>query len=397
MSAARVLATLFLLVVPIASGAAPVVHRGLTIVPHARLPQGLEGGFVDAEVDVRLDQMAVALDLFPTFLAISATFALVGGDEGAEGLKVGFPERLGDNPGQTVRDVIVFLDGIPSAETSVETRAGAGGEARWRVWTLDIKPHQRIEINVRFTEIFSEQTPVFYAAYVLRTGALWSGPVGKTQVHLKLHNVTPEAVESTGLAPTQGQPMRWVLDGTEPAEDVRLTIKLPKMALAEALEKAPNYISSQPVTPLQTWVDAVIRLQRVSAESGQTPDWISRYYDRLIEGLESDSALVKVETERLVAKLAADWKASGHTADSDDARWCSEGLFKHERKTMPWPPMLDLTGDVALTHNSDGLIRACVARIEHNRIRMRGMVAGFVALLCVLVLLGLKRRRRKSA
>ncbi len=378
------LLTVLLLLVAVQSRAQNTLYQGVTLLPGVSLPDGQR---VDSGSDVTLDDAAVALDLFPTFVAVSATFALVGGAEGETGLTMGFPLQLGDRPNAVLRNVIVFVDGMPLGNTKLKNGS--------RLWTLDIPPKKRVEINIRYSLIFGVSREIDLG-YQLGTGGLWKGPIRRSRVLLNLHNVPHDAVKSLGLSPSEPRPMRWLVENSEPKGDIRLKVSLPKMSLDEALEKAPNYISNQPVTPLQTWIDAVIRLQRVGADHGETPDWISRYYDRLIEGLESDSALANVEAERLLTLLAADWKAAEHTATGEDEIWCRDGLFKFERTQMPWPALLEVGPGTAMASHSDGLIRACVARIEHNRTRFRGLLTGLAVLFGAVLLLLFKRRQRKK-
>ncbi len=125
---------------------------------------------------------------------VECTFWFKNTKDSAVEVEIGFPEeRVGDqdNPYYEIRDFKTWIDGIA---VNVETKQAVespeiehfGDYTRWFTWKVAFKPG---ELHVIKNTYRIHQGANNYGGwdyrYVLKTGALWAGKVGKAEVYFK--------------------------------------------------------------------------------------------------------------------------------------------------------------------------------------------------------------------
>jgi hypothetical protein len=160
----------------------------------------MAGETVDVEVVERGDEIHAV---------VQASFTMVN-DGPDVVLKVGFPasttslfdelaapdasgRRLADAPArfspQALRAFRVSVDGreLRSWRQDVPAAAQAGFGADWLMWEMAYPAGQTTRVDVSYEQVLTDRAGdrVVQPMYVLRTGALWSGPIGDATITLR--------------------------------------------------------------------------------------------------------------------------------------------------------------------------------------------------------------------
>jgi hypothetical protein len=153
-------------------------------------------------------------------------------------MRLGFPELLADRPLTrfVVKQRVYNRGGHPTgwdAVTDIRPQgAGPGSplKARWKTWPLFFQGHngapsrEDVDTEVSYQQ---ELTPVngrWRYTYVLRSGAPWSGPIGRASVHVVVKNARVVASAPPGAKASAGT-LTWTFENLEPAQDIVVTVK----------------------------------------------------------------------------------------------------------------------------------------------------------------------------
>src|SRR5262245_19783017 len=190
------------------AAAAPVLADQ---APFWESPVGLVPG--NPDIQVRMAAETVDVDVVErgdeVHALVKAAFTMV--NDGADArVKVGFPasttslfdrfvepdaegRRFADAPvmfsPSALRAFQVFVDGqeLRSWQQDVPAAAQAGFGADWLMWEMSFPAGQTTRVDVAYEQVLSNrpQDRVVQPMYVLRTGALWSGPIGEATVTMR--------------------------------------------------------------------------------------------------------------------------------------------------------------------------------------------------------------------
>lgn len=158
-------------------------------------------------------------------------------------------------PGWTIRDFTVQIDGKRGPKTRVKAAAPGEGPladmAYGRVYTFPVRfgPGEVKTVRHTYEHATSLTSPwCSDLTYILRTGALWKGPIGRLDITVRTHAdfaSPPYATEwlqgtdgrpkpTITADPAGGQTLRWHAEAIEPAHDLSLTFCEPKAMIARS-------------------------------------------------------------------------------------------------------------------------------------------------------------------
>jgi hypothetical protein len=260
--------------------------------------------YPDLDVDVAMTSERVELDLYPTLLQVHARFEMTAGEEGETGLTVAFPELLPGVPSFPLEELTMTVDGAPAKLAVVEHQRQVppkvGPEAeRWWTTTVDFPADKTVIIEVDYWQVLSsfdslKRRPSVLAAYVLHTGSLWRGPIGRGEVVVRAHGLGPD--DELHDAERWRAPHRF--ENLEPSrtDDIGLSASL---AERDWLQPAPW---AHALSPSQRVADRFVRAVR------SPDDDASQLIDALRDAAHSDLSIAEPARGLLASAPTGGWR-----------------------------------------------------------------------------------------
>jgi len=203
-------------------------------------PMQMVGGSVMPVDNPQVVMAAERVDIWPYpdvrgfwgYTRVEATFTFRNDGPAADVL-MGFPSEKAYWPEDAVFNVLV--DGVetPAEFVRQEIPAGEITFASWQVFTVPFAAGQTRTVTIEY--IGGNTYPGLTFRYVLHTGALWLGPIGRVEVYFHLAGLmTWDYLEPAGISPggysmgadDGGEFIRWVWDDLEPTIDHDIGVSL---------------------------------------------------------------------------------------------------------------------------------------------------------------------------
>jgi len=250
---------------------------------------------VDANVDVSLVAETVRVDLYPTLLVVQASFTLRALDKGERDLVVGFPERQAGLVSQPLDGLRVRVDGrdVLAAPEHKDVEHNDRFGVYW-VWRMSLAPRTEAHLEVSYAQglyagAWTGSELALPATYVLRTGALWRGAIGRADLILRAHGLArQDVIVPPDATPSGEHEWRWSLVDFEPRADVTLGVHLARAAVeGMRVGEAPYSLAELP--PRLQLIDRLVRFSRGATEPS-ADDWLGLVAVLRHESSASDAA-----------------------------------------------------------------------------------------------------------
>lgn len=194
------------------------------------------------EPAVRMASEEVRLKVSPQNTWVDVTFTFVN-DGPAREVLVGFP--VGSPGGDELRGDLELhdfrawvdgeavtaerRDGVHPQEPLVDEHGRALTYPAWFTWTIPFESgQQRTVRNTYRATNYHNSSDEAATGYILRTGRVWRGPIGKARIVVELDGILPGQL--SGVFPTsyywQGERMVWEFLDFEPERDITLRFRM---------------------------------------------------------------------------------------------------------------------------------------------------------------------------
>ncbi len=293
------------------------------------------GPIADAPVDVSMAAEKVVMDIYPTFAHVQVTFHMKSGQAGEKGLQVGFPETLmSTHIGYEGRMTSQYTSSLPMDGLlvkvngkSLSPRLESIDRVIWWVWTMDFEPQKNVTIEVSYFQgleaSIENDKHMLYATYILRSGSLWKGPIGKAEIVTTLHGLDPAEARFTWPPDkTEGSRFFWTLTNIEPDRDFIAGVSMKNSEVVASAFGKPPYEFDAASKGFRT-NDRITRLNRLITLQKESFD-------------EKTTAKLIGETESIVEELI---ETASSTNENEKAR-ASEMLFQMDGwvSNTSWDP-----------------------------------------------------------
>ena len=250
----RFLAVLLLLMLaipqPVWADAAPVAPVGAHLQPMASTTVSLAEERI--EIQLRRAESGPSRYSWDAVAEYRIWFRFVPAMD--EALELGFPLFVVDEEkgimGAPIQDLTVEVDG---QQVAAEVRSGVwgkeakGANSSWATFPVTFRAGQPSEMVIRYSmpaEPFGKsQAASFWIAYVLETGALWAGPIGRIEAVISMDKPIRAAdIDQGAFAERRTTPgwtlqngvLSWVWENVEPDFNLSLVMANPYWLDAEA-------------------------------------------------------------------------------------------------------------------------------------------------------------------
>lgn len=202
---------------------------------------------------VRMIEEEVNIRVYRYKCEVTATF-LFRNDGPATTVLVGFPEGGVDSEwaggDSLLHDFATELDGKP---VTVKREPGLRPDKdprsydypSWLTWEVGFLAGETRRIkNTYWVKNTHNSSGWMETGYVMTTGSLWNGPIGRAKVTMELMDIRPSQL--IGVFPGdyefQGNKLVWDWEGIEPTQDMRLVFDLrgPAPFMSGSLEQLPK-------------------------------------------------------------------------------------------------------------------------------------------------------------
>ncbi len=285
---------------------------------------------------VRMVEEDVYIKVYPTRCEVTATFRFRNDGPGTS-ILVGFPEGSlnGDEPGvdTTLHEFSATVDGQPvqvirEVGLQPDQNPRAYDYPSWLTWEMQFSAGQTREVRNTYwvTNSYDSQGWV-ETGYVMTTGSLWHGPIGRAKLTVELMDIRPSQLVGAfpGDFRFDGDLLVWEWQDIEPTTDLRLVANLRSPAsymlsgmdenlrwqleqldlLREPEQVLQRIAQLRQVVPADKTDAALTYLQAMAEEALGRTDAAIASWQRLLAMSGEPGSLVIPETNRVHSAWAA--------------------------------------------------------------------------------------------
>lgn len=308
---------------------------------------------------VRMVEEDVLIKLYPTRCEVAATFRFRNDGPGTS-ILMGFPEDSMDGGefgvDTSLHEFSASVDGQPAQVTrevglQPDQNPRAYDYPSWLTWEMDMSPGEIREVRNTYWVTNSHDSQGWVeTGYVMTTGSLWHGPIGRARLTVELMDIRPSQLVGAfpGDFRFDGDRLVWEWQNIEPTADLRLVAnlrspaaymlsavdedlrcQLEQISLSDDPERVLQQVTQlRQVAPADTADAALTYLQALAEETLGRTDAAVASWQRLLTLAGEPGGLSAPETNRLHSVWAAYGDAIFHLGGHYYARAMTAELMQ---------------------------------------------------------------------